>query len=119
MYSNIKVYQKYLATSIKVGCATRSLYASSGPKYEYFRIFLYKFSVIKMCNNYLKILSECTILMQMSRGRPPDPHLREGVTPSHLPLSAILAWVNPSASLSLAPHPAIEALDPPMTLPFP
>ena len=22
MYSNIKVYQKYLATSIKVGCAT-------------------------------------------------------------------------------------------------
>ena len=32
MYSNIKVYQKYLATSIKVGCATRSLYAkeSSG-----------------------------------------------------------------------------------------
>ena len=29
-----KVYQKYLATSIKVGCATRSLYASSGPKAE-------------------------------------------------------------------------------------
>ena len=28
MYSNIKAYQKYLATSIKVGCATRSLYAS-------------------------------------------------------------------------------------------
>ena len=34
MYSNIKVYQKYLATSIKVGCATRSLYASSGRKAE-------------------------------------------------------------------------------------
>ena len=34
MYSNIKVYQKYLVTSIKVGCATRSLYASSGPKTE-------------------------------------------------------------------------------------
>ena len=34
MYSNIKVYQKYLATSIKVGCDTRSLYASSGPKAE-------------------------------------------------------------------------------------
>ena len=34
MYSNIKVYQIYLATSIKVGCATRSLYASSGPKAE-------------------------------------------------------------------------------------
>ena len=30
MYSNIKVYQKYLMTSIKVGCVTRSLYASSG-----------------------------------------------------------------------------------------
>ena len=35
MYSNIKVYQKYLVTSIKVGCATRSLYASSGPKAEW------------------------------------------------------------------------------------
>ena len=34
MYSNIKVYQKYLVTSIKVGCSTRSLYASSGPKAE-------------------------------------------------------------------------------------
>ena len=32
MYSNIKVYQKYLVTSIKEGCATRSLYVSSGPK---------------------------------------------------------------------------------------
>ena len=34
MYSNIKVYQKYLVTSNKVGCATRSLHASSGPKAE-------------------------------------------------------------------------------------
>ena len=34
MYSNIKVYQKYLVTSIKEGCDTRSLYASSGPKAE-------------------------------------------------------------------------------------
>ena len=34
MYSNIKVYQKYLVTSIKGGCATRSLYASSGLKAE-------------------------------------------------------------------------------------
>ena len=34
MYSNIKVYQNYLVTSIKVGCATRSLYASPGPKAE-------------------------------------------------------------------------------------
>ena len=34
IYSNIKVYQKYIRTSIKVGCATRSLYASSGPKAE-------------------------------------------------------------------------------------
>ena len=34
IYSNLKVYQKYRGTSIKVGCATRSLYASSGPKAE-------------------------------------------------------------------------------------
>ena len=34
MYSNIKVYHKYLVASIKVGCATRSLYASSGTKAE-------------------------------------------------------------------------------------
>ena len=32
MYRNIWVYQKYLVMSIKVGCATRRLYASSGPK---------------------------------------------------------------------------------------
>ena len=32
IYRNIIVYQKYIGTSIKVGCATRSLYASSGPK---------------------------------------------------------------------------------------
>ena len=34
VYSNIIVYQKYIGTSIKVGCATRSLYASLGPKAE-------------------------------------------------------------------------------------
>ena len=34
VYSNITVYLKYIGTSIKVGCATRSLYASSGPKAE-------------------------------------------------------------------------------------
>ena len=34
MYSNIKVYQNYLVTSIKVGCASSSLYASSGLKAE-------------------------------------------------------------------------------------
>ena len=34
MYSNIKVYKKNQVTSIKVGCATRSLYASSGHKAE-------------------------------------------------------------------------------------
>ena len=34
IYSNIIVYQNYIRTSIKVGCATRSLYASSGPKTE-------------------------------------------------------------------------------------
>ena len=28
------VYQKYQVTSIKIGCATRSLCASSGPKAE-------------------------------------------------------------------------------------
>ena len=32
--SNIIVYEKYIGTSIKVGCATRSLYASSGPNAE-------------------------------------------------------------------------------------
>ena len=34
MYSNIKIYQKYVVTFIKVGCATRSLYVSSGPTTE-------------------------------------------------------------------------------------
>ena len=34
MNSNIIVYQKYLVTSIKVGCATRSLYSSSCPNAE-------------------------------------------------------------------------------------
>ena len=34
IYSNIIVYQIYIGTSMKVGCATRSLYASSGPKIE-------------------------------------------------------------------------------------
>ena len=34
IYSNIAVYQKYIGTSIQVGCATRSLYASSSPKAE-------------------------------------------------------------------------------------
>ena len=34
IYSNIIVYQKYIGTSIKVGCAMCSLYASSGPKAE-------------------------------------------------------------------------------------
>ena len=38
MYSNIKVYQKYLVTSIKVGCATCSLYASSGPRLKESRL---------------------------------------------------------------------------------
>ena len=34
MFSNIKVYQKYIVASIIVGSATRSLYARSGPKAE-------------------------------------------------------------------------------------
>ena len=33
-WNSFHKYQKYLATSIKVGCATRILYASSGPKAE-------------------------------------------------------------------------------------
>ena len=36
MFSDILVYQKYLVTSIKVGCATRSLYASAGSNAEGF-----------------------------------------------------------------------------------
>ena len=32
IHSNIIEYQKYIGTSIEVGCATRSLYASSGQK---------------------------------------------------------------------------------------
>ena len=34
IYSNIIVDQKYIGTSIEVGCATHSLYASSGQKAE-------------------------------------------------------------------------------------
>ena len=34
IYSKIILYQKYLGTSIKVDCATHSLYASSRPKAE-------------------------------------------------------------------------------------
>ena len=34
IYSNIIAYQKYIGTSIKVVCATHSLYASSGPHAE-------------------------------------------------------------------------------------
>ena len=64
--------------------------------------------------------SECTILMQFLKKfpgeAPPDPHQREGVTPSPtLPLSALRASVKPSASLvACAPPPAVEVLDPPL-----
>ena len=34
IHSNIIVYQKYKGASIKAGCATHSLYASSSPKAE-------------------------------------------------------------------------------------
>ena len=34
IYSNIVVSQKYIGTCMKVGCPTRSLYASSSPKAE-------------------------------------------------------------------------------------
>ena len=56
------------------------------------------------------------ISQKNSGGGPPDPHLREGVTPSPtLPLSALRASVKPSASLvTCAPPPAVEVLDPPL-----
>ena len=48
-------------------------------------------------------------------GDPPDPHQREGVTPSPtLPLSALRASVKPSASLVTSAPPAMEVLDPPL-----
>ena len=82
-------------------------------------LFSYKFSVLKTCIDYLKMHSECTILMQISQNfpgeNPPDPHLREGVTPS-LPLSALRASVKPSASLVTCAPPAVEVLDPPLTV---
>ena len=57
----------------------------------------------KTCIDYLKMHSECTILMQFLKtfpGETPGPHLRKGVTPSPtLPLSALRASVKPSASL--------------------
>ena len=51
-------------------------------------------------------------------GDHPDPHLREGVTPSPtLPLSALRASLKPSASLvTCAPPPAVEVLDPPLAV---
>ena len=64
MYSYIKVYQNYLVTSIKVGCATRSLYASSGPKAE-------------------------GVLTNNQRGRGSGPcHLRQG--PSYKPTALLV-----------------------------
>ena len=55
------------------------------------------------------------ISQKISGGGPPDPHLREGVTPSPtLPLSALRASVKPSASLVTWAPPAVEVLDPPL-----
>ena len=44
-YSNIILYQKYLGISIKLGCTTRSLYASSGPKAEESRLTIRLYNV--------------------------------------------------------------------------
>ena len=76
----------------------------------------------KTCIDYLKMHSECTILMQISlifRGRPPDPNLREGVTPSPPPQPSPLRRYAPQWSLRLhcslvPPTPAVEILDPPL-----
>ena len=56
------------------------------------------------------------ISQKISGGGPPDPHLREGVTPSPtLPLSALRASVKPSASFVICvPPPAVEVLNPPL-----
>ena len=49
------------------------------------------------------------ISQKISGGGPPDPHLREGVTPSPtLPLSALRASVKPSASLVTCAPPGSE-----------
>ena len=59
------------------------------------------------------------ISQKISGGGPPDPHLREGVTPSPiLPLSALRASVKPSASFVPCAPPAVEVLDPPLGLAF-
>ena len=54
MYSNIKVYQKYLATSIKVGCATRiptvierTISLVLGPFIALYRFVLERFTLTK------------------------------------------------------------------------
>ena len=54
MYSNIIVYEKDLVTSIKVGCATRSLYASSGPKAEGVPNNNQRYKTAKIANNSAK-----------------------------------------------------------------
>ena len=57
------------------------------------------------------------ISQKISGGGPPDPRMREGVTPSPtLPLSALRASVKPSASLVTCAPPAVEVLDPPLTI---
>ena len=73
-------------------------------------IISYKFSVLKTCIDYLKMHSECTILMQIVQNFPwetPGPPPAGGGDP--LPLSALRASVKPS----LVP-PAVEVLDPPL-----
>ena len=57
--------------------------------------FSYKVSVLKTCIDYLKMHSECTILMQISQ-KIPSPTL---------PVSALRASVKPSASLATCAPP--------------
>ena len=65
--------------------------------------------------NALRMHHFDAIYQKISGGGPPDPHLREGVTPSPtLPLSALRASVKPSASLATCAPPAVEVLDPPL-----
>ena len=81
--------------------------------------------MLKTCIDYLKMHSECTILMQISHNFPgeiPDPHLRGSPDPSPtFPLSALRASVKHSAILvtcapppPIPPTPAVEVLDPPL-----
>ena len=82
MYSNIKVYQKYLATSIKVGCATRSLYASSGPKAE----------GVPTNNQRGRGSGPCRLWGGLDKARPSWLHIVSNNTSSHMLLGHCYAF---------------------------